>query len=170
MRWFLVIVFYLLSGCSAYQAWYGETKPGLTVYKLSDKSGIFTWSPKNTSAVVQADGDICVQGADIFHAQSGSIEVGNQLAAILKGLETTDLSSEDKALVAKISNDFSDLKTSTERNTFLSIGFFGICQLHANGALSDQDVLQLAKELIDRAALLPTEVTSNQTKRPGDAL
>jgi len=145
-----LILVALLSGCSAYKTWYGETKPMMTFAELPSESKLFVWSPKNNAAFINKDGKGCVQGAEVFNEQGGSLDISNSLLGILKGIQISDQSKpEDKALAAKITNDIIALRTNTERNTYLSIGMFGICQLQINGGLTNSEVLQLSQSLIN---------------------
>jgi hypothetical protein len=79
------------SGCSYYQLSHGETKPHVSFVNLSnpksnvtDGSTIYVWSPKNNAAVINKEGKGCIQGADVFHNQDGSIDVSNDLLKLVK--------------------------------------------------------------------------------------
>lgn len=140
----------VLSGCSAFQVWYGETKPMMTFAELPSESKLFVWSPKNNAAFVNASGQGCVQGAEVFHEKSGSVDISNELLSVLKGIEfSSDSSSEEKAIAVSVANEIVNLRTNTERNTYLSIGMFGLCQLHANGGVTNEELLKLVSELIE---------------------
>lgn len=165
----------ILSGCSAFGSWYGETKPMMTFAELPSKSTLFVWSPKNSAAFVNAEGKACVQGADVFHEKSGSVDVSNELLGILKGVQlSSESSSDEKALAISLANDIISLKTNSERTTYLSIGMFGLCQLQANGGITNQELLTLASELIEsslkvgiKAPLITEpEATSNNQSQP----
>ncbi|ALO40976.1 membrane lipoprotein lipid attachment site-containing protein [Pseudoalteromonas phenolica] len=144
-----ILALTLLSGCSVFQGWYGETKPMMTYAELPSESKLFVWSPKNNAAFVNSQGQGCVQGAEVFHEKSGSVDVSNELLGLIKGIELSpDSSSEEKALAVNIANEIVNLRTNTERNTYLSIGMFGLCQLQANGGVTNEDLLQLVSELI----------------------
>lgn len=158
-----------LNGCSAFQSWYGETKPMMTYAELPSESKLFVWSPKNNAAFVNEEGQGCVQGAEVFHEKGGTLSVSNELLGILKGIEIKPTSTqEDKALAISIANEIINLRTNTERNTFLSIGMFGLCQLQANGGISDQELLALTSQLIKSSLEIGgsnlTKIEINKTK------
>lgn len=139
-----------LSGCSAFGTWYGETKPMMTFAELPSKSTLFVWSPKNSAAFVNAEGKACVQGAEIFHEKSGSVDISNELLGVLKGVQlSSESSSEEKAIAISLANDIISLKTNSERTTYLSIGMFGLCQLQANGGITNAEILELVSKLIE---------------------
>ncbi|MDT8895714.1 hypothetical protein RSO41_13735, partial [Halomonas sp. I1] len=62
----MLISIITLSGCSAHGAWYGETKPSMRFAELPSKSTLYVWSPKNSAAFVNAQGNGCIQGADVL--------------------------------------------------------------------------------------------------------
>ena len=153
----IIPVIIALSGCSAFGTWYGETKPMMTFgdLKVIKSNGdeltskIFVWSPKNSAALINHEGRGCVQGAEVFHAKSGEIDISEDLLAMLTGINKSSTSTQtDKALALKITNDILALRTNSERNTFLSIGMFGLCQLQVNGALNKTDLLTLIESLL----------------------
>lgn len=146
----------LMSGCSAYGVWYGETKPMMTFAELTtedeegaeESSKLFVWSPKNSAAFVNSKGHSCVQGAEVFHEKSGELDVGAELIGVLKGLDlSSSKSGNDKALALKITNEIVSLRTNSERNTYLSIGMFGLCQLHQSGGISQTELQELVLKL-----------------------
>jgi hypothetical protein len=127
----------------------GEVNSGEVNLEASpeNSSRLFVWSPKNTAAFVNSDGKGCVQGAEVFHEKSGKVDVSNELLGILKGIDVGSESPEGSGLAIEIANEILALRTNTERNTYLSIGMFGLCQLQANGGLSNEELLELTKEL-----------------------
>ncbi|MDQ1210154.1 hypothetical protein QE380_003077 [Acinetobacter baylyi] len=168
------------SGCTSWsEIKHGETKPQISYVKLEygsgrDNSGkgkdketdelkskndikvdannsamIFAWSPKNNAAVINKDGKSCVQGADVFHAKEGSIDIGNDILNLVKGITP---SGNNELIATKITNKINQLKTNTERNSYLSIGMFGLCQLYVNGQLSESDLKTLVNTLITASA------------------
>jgi hypothetical protein len=149
----------LLSGCSVFGTWYGETKPMMTFAELTaggeggkvKSSKIFVWSPKNSAAFVNFEGHGCVQGAEVFHEKSGKVDVGAELLAVLSGIDLSKGSEGEKALALEITNEIVALRTNSERNTYLSIGMFGLCQLQANGGLTKIELLELMGKLLDNS-------------------
>lgn len=168
-----------LNGCSAFGTWYGETKPMMSFAELPSKSTLFVWSPKNSAAFVNGDGKACVQGAEVFHEKSGSVDISNEVLGLLKGVQlSADSSAEEKAIAVSLANDIINLKTNSERNTYLSIGMFGLCQLQANGGITKTELLALVSELIESSLQVgikvplisepeePSGETSNNQSKP----
>ncbi|MFN3581181.1 MAG: hypothetical protein ACK4VV_12005 [Pseudomonas sp.] len=167
---FVFLSMVLISGCSAYGGWFGETKPMMSFAELKaeDKDGnstaskLFVWSPKNSAAFVNHKGNGCVQGAEVFHEKSGKIDVSNELLGILKGIDISSSSSkEDKALALEITNEMVSLRTNSERNTYLGIGMFGLCQLQANGGITKDELLVLTGRLIESSLQIGKPSPSN---------
>ncbi|MFC6631765.1 hypothetical protein [Microbulbifer taiwanensis] len=166
---FLFLLVALISGCtSVLEGWYGETKPMMSFSELSPagsdgkspSSRLFVWSPKNSVAFVNQDGSGCIQGAEVFHEKSGNVNVSNELLGVLKGLDVSNKSSEEeKALALTITNEIVSLRNNTERNTYLGIGMFGLCQLQANGGLDTAEVMELTGLLINNAIDIRTPTT-----------
>jgi hypothetical protein len=169
-----------ISGCSAYQSYYGETKPMLTFAELKGRatqpnkndnsiskgsdgevlseevpvagsSKIFLWSPKNSAAIINGNGSGCIQGAEVVVEKSGKFELSADALAAIAAKPSAG-GSGDKALAVEIANAMLQLRTNSERNTFLSIGLFGLCQLAANGNLEKSAVSAAATKLIEEAA------------------
>jgi hypothetical protein len=171
---FLVLSVVLTTGCSAYGGWFGETKPMMSFAELKaeDKDGnvtaskLFVWSPKNSAAFVNHEGNGCVQGAEVFHEKSGKIDVSNELLGILKGIDITSSSSpEDKALAIEVTNEIVSLRTNSERNTYLGIGMFGLCQLQANGGVTNTELLVLIGQLIESSLQVGAPQKSTNPKQ-----
>ena len=150
------------SGCSYYQLSHGETKPHVSFAELKDGnsvegSKIFVWSPKNNAAISNTNGKGCMQGADVFHNEDVSIDISNKLLELVKGIAVSkNTSAEDKLVAIDTVSKIVQLKTNTERNTYLSLGMFGLCQLNANGGLSNTELLQLVGQLIEISAKIGT--------------
>ena len=163
-----------LSGCTSLaQIQRGETKPHISFTELPSKAQIFAWSPKNNAAVINKEGKGCIQGADIFHNEDVSIDISNKLLELVNGIALSkNTSAEDKLVAIDTVSKIVQLKTNTERNTYLSLGMFGLCQLNANGGLSNTELLELVGQLIETSAKIGTEgnkeltvVTTNELKR-----
>jgi hypothetical protein len=56
---------------------------------------------------------------------------------------------EDKALAIEVTNKIVSLRTHSERNTYLGIGMFGLCQLQTNGGVTNSELLVLIGQLIE---------------------
>ncbi len=124
---------------------------------------IFAWSPKNNAAVINKDGKSCVQGADVFHAKEGNMDIGNDILNLVKGVTP---SGNNELIATEITNKISQLKTNTERNSYLSIGMFGLCQLYVNGQLSSEKISELVKHLIDTSVNIVPKAENTTTLTP----
>lgn len=178
------------SGCTSfYGAYHGETKPNISYVKLeygnvnknkedkkikdnkndvvlngNDSVMIFVWSPKNSAALINKEGKGCIQGADVFHNQDASVDVSNDLLKLVKGISIDgNASTKDKLLAIQTVSQITQLKSNTERNTYLSIGMFGLCQLYANGKLTETELKELVEKLIDKSASITPKFESLTT-------
>ncbi|MEN4984040.1 hypothetical protein [Acinetobacter modestus] len=144
------------SGCSIAKITHGETKPHVSFVNLSnpnsnvtDGSTIYVWSPKNNAAVINKEGKGCIQGADVFHNEDVSVSVSNKLLEIVSGVATSpNVTADDKLAAINTVSKIVQLKTNTERTSYLSIGMFGLCQLYSNGKLNETELKELVEKLI----------------------
>ncbi|MDT8895260.1 hypothetical protein RSO41_11410 [Halomonas sp. I1] len=60
-------------------------------------------------------------------------------------------------MAISLANEIVNLKTTSERTTYLSIGMFGLCQLEANGGIANTELLSLVSKLIDNSLLIGTD-------------
>ena len=170
------------SGCSYYELTHGETKPHVSFVNLSnqnrnvtDGSTIYVWSPKNNAAVINKEGKGCIQGADVFHNEDININVSNKLLEIVSGIAVSpSVTTDDKLAAINTMSKIVQLKTNTERTSYLSIGMFGLCQLYSNGNLTEAELKTLVKKLITESAQLgqkseiSTTVTSSEKSSLAD--
>lgn len=108
-----------------------KTDKDITETVNNPMSTLFVWSPEHNAAIANKDGQGCVQGADVFNTKEGKFNISENLFALLKKTALSD--NSDTALNIEITNKLIQLKTNNERNTYFSMGMFGLCQLHANG-------------------------------------
>ncbi len=152
------------SGCSFAEIRRGETKPHISFVELTDQNNkatgvrVFAWSPQNNAAVLNKDGKGCVQGADVFNTKDSKIDIGNDILKLLKGI--TPSGDNSKLIATEITNKITQLKTNTERNSYLSIGMFGLCQLYANGQLSPAELKELVLKLMETSASIVPKIGS----------
>lgn len=105
-------------------------------------------------------------GSGCFSTSYSKFDIGNDILSLVKGITP---SGNDKLIAAEITNKIIQLKTNTERNSYLSIGMFGLCQLHLSGRLSEADLAKLVGQLITESAKIvpkiesPTAVNSSET-------
>lgn len=158
---YLLLTITLLSGCSAYHGWYGETKPMVSYVELTgtpkNEARLFVWSPKNNAAFANNRSQGCIQGAEIFHEKGGTVDISKDLIAMMSKIATSSSATpEEKAFAIKLTNDIVNLRSNTERTTYLSIGMFGLCQLNMNGGITNNELIRLVSELIEKSSSLKT--------------
>ena len=128
--------------------------------KMSDTgSGIFTWKTDRSAAVTYpASGKIgharaCMQMALSMTDSSSKIEaaISDSILKIIEKIPAEPTARDLIKITSEIQKTSKALNKATERTTFLMIGSFYLCQLHANG-LSEDFIKELGKELIKAAA------------------
>lgn len=175
MRVFLVILIgVMLSGCSANRIWYGSDVARLTYVRLTgvvddqgnvtsvkieststsgeNESGkdkhlgaLIAWSPEFNAAFISRSGHGCIQPATYSKTNSGNAEIPAEL--ISKGIASNSLTGDFSQALDK-------LISVSDQSTFLSIGVYGLCQMHANGGLSQAQLTELTEALFEKAASL----------------
>jgi len=167
-----VLMVILLTGCSANRIWYGSDVARLSYVLLEaelDDDGnvtsvdlrtspspsnddgknkkhlgaLMAWSPEFNAAFISKSGNGCIQPATYSKTNSANASVPAKIisSGVSSGNVTADFSQALEKLI-----------TVTDQSTFLSIGVYGLCQLHANGGLSDEQLTTLTKVLFEKAA------------------
>lgn len=168
----IIILATLISGCSANRIWYGSDVARLSYVKVNgvvDDQGDFkgikleesivsedentidekhigaliAWSPEFNAAFISHGGKGCIQPATYSKNNSGSIELPAEI--ISSGVESGSLKGDFSQALEK-------LITVSDQSTFLSIGVYGLCQLHANGGLTSEQLAELTQELFEKAS------------------
>jgi len=161
-----------LAGCSANRMWYGSDKARLSWVKLEGKPAangdiaiqvssdgeaassdqekthlgtVISWSPEFNAAYITDDGKGCIQPAIYARLGSGNVSFPAEVISAAGG----DVS-------AAYSQALEHLSKVTNQSTFMSIGFYGLCQLEANGGLSKADTAKLGLKLLELAQSVPT--------------
>ena len=131
--------------------------------KMSNSgSGIFTWKTDRSAAVTYPAGlpcgkikhaRACMQMALNMTDSSSKIEaaISDSILKIIEKIPDEPTASDLAKITSEIQKTSKALNKATERTTFLLIGSFYLCQLHANG-LSEDIIKELGKELIQAAA------------------
>lgn len=187
---FIIFVFtiFLLSGCSINEMWYGSPKARLSYVTLeglqpAKKTGkttaktttssvrgdnedkekppkgtrrvhlgtIISWSPEFNAAYVTDNGKGCIQPAAYAKTNSGNVSIPTSIS----------VNGDAENQPAQFSQALTALMKVTNQSTFLSVGLYGICQLHANGGLTKAQSEGLVKELIVKALSVPTDKPDN---------
>ena len=185
----LLILIVLISGCSANRMWYGSDVARLSYVKVNgvvDDQGklkgielekaigsedenamdqkhigaLIAWSPEFNAAFISRGGKGCIQPATYSKTNSGSAELPAEI--ISSGVASGSIKGDFSQALEK-------LITISDQSTFLSIGVYGLCQLHANGGLTNEQLASLVQELFDKASSangsskgsIPTDINSS---------
>jgi hypothetical protein len=178
----IIVLITLISGCSASRIWYGSDVARLSFVKVNgvlDANGKYTgieleesvgtedenavdqkhigaliaWSPEFNAAFISRGGKGCIQPATYSKTNSGSAELPAKI--ISSGVESGHIKGD-------FSQALENLITVSDQSTFLSIGLYGLCQLHANNGLTGEQLAKLIQELFEKAS---SANGSNQSKK-----
>mgnify|MGYP001200310977 CR=1 FL=1 len=160
----LLISLSLMTGCETLGgAW---TKKSTIAFKQPSGGSLSIWNAEMSAAVTFQSGEICMQRALAVKTTDAetSVNVSKAILAIATSIE----SNSDGDSLADISSSIKQtaelLNTSTERTTFLGLGLFYLCQISANGGLTDTQTAELIRILTLSAA--PSS-TSSAAKTSG---
>jgi hypothetical protein len=170
-------------GCSAHRIWFGSDLSVITSIKLvKDESGntrlvsnnlelgekytlegaLISWSPEFNAAFLNAEGKGCIQPAAYARLSSASVN----LPASAIGSGTGQVDGSYTQLLKELAN-------VTDQSTFLSVGFYGICQLHANGGVANDAVEEMVKELLKQAVAMGNTLaaeSNNEAEEQGSSI
>lgn len=144
-----------LSGCAT---WFKTTS---IAFKEQTGGSLAAWDSSLSAAVAYPDGALCMQrattaknieasaAAKISDAVLQLTEAGKSLAAD-KNISGSDLAQ----ISAAVKSTTNSLSTTTERTAFLDFGLFYICQISANGGLTDTQTTQLIQTLLISASTI----------------
>lgn len=121
---------------------------------------IFVWDTDVSTAVMNKEGHTCIQRALTTKDIAASGVLSDSILNLTKTLEKTQNPKERELLSVAIAQTSTLLTTTTERTAFLDTGLFYICQLGANKALTQSEVVTLSQEVIKSAAGLETNKAS----------
>ena len=158
-----IILSLTLQGCSLWHAKWGPDKPHISYVKLEDEKNnpigtLYVWNPDDTGAFISNKGDACLQVAEIFKTQKAELEAAIKMGALLEKAENIDTSL--KQVIEETATKLSDKDAAA---TFLSIAMFNICMYEMNGALDKDQVTEITKHAITKAAeIATTKVTKTE--------
>lgn len=167
-----ILMVVLVTGCSASRIWYGSDVARLSFVQIEAKldgdgevtsvelrtessesvddgkekkhlGALMAWSPEFNAAFISQSGNGCIQPATYSKTNSANASVPAEIisSGVSNGNVTADFSQALEKLI-----------TVTDQSTFLSIGVYGLCQLHANGGLTKDQLASLTKVLFEKAA------------------
>lgn len=167
-----ILMVLFVAGCSANRIWYGSDVARLSYVlleaELDDEGNVksielktspsnsndnakskkhlgalMAWSPEFNAAFISKSGNGCIQPATYSKTNSANASIPAQIisSGVSSGNVTADFSQALEKLI-----------TVTDQSTFLSIGVYGLCQMHANGGLTQAQLTQLTSALFEKAA------------------
>jgi hypothetical protein len=177
----ILVALALLAGCSANKIWYGSDVARISYVMLeaeldddgnvtrvdiktapTEKSesgknkkhlgALMAWSPEFNAAFISKSGNGCIQPATYSKTNSANTSIPAEIisSGVTKGDVTADFTQALEKLI-----------TVTDQSTFLSIGVYGLCQLHANEGLTDAQLTSLTELLFEKAAAAQGSMNSN---------
>lgn len=158
---FLIIMTILFSGCAT-------TKRSSVAFRKDTGGSLSVWNAEMSAAIAYNNGKMCMQPALV--AKTTNVDVDLKVSEALLNLTKAQLIASDKGasnladLGVNIKQALAVLTASTERTTFLSSGLFYLCQLGANGLVSQQDMNAEIGKLIEESARIPSTASTSQTE------
>ena len=160
---FLVSILTLLSGCETLTGAWGK-KSSIAFVKDSGGS-LSVWNAEMSAAVAYESGQICMQRAlavktidteTAVKISDSMLALSTAAQAAIKDGDSSDLAS----ITTSLKETASLLTTSTERTTFLDLGMFYLCQISANGGLTDNQTAELVQIIALAGASINSEGAS----------
>ena len=118
---------------------------------LTQKDTLFIWGADYNGAMINKDGQTCMQAASYARSTESSLDISASLLKVLKGIDLNN--DNDKLIALKITESITTLQATSQQSTYLSAGLFGICILHANNALNQGEALVAINNLIKASEL-----------------
>lgn len=145
-----------ISGCA-------HTKRSSIAFIKDSGGSLSIWDADMSAAVGYQDGQICMQRAlAIKTIDAGAmVKVSEAMLALSEAAReaaTNGTSAELASVTATIKETATLLTTSTERTTFLDLGMFYLCQISANGGITDEQTATLVKIIAVAGASIKTAV------------
>lgn len=142
----------VLSGCASF-------KKSSIAFNTNSKGSLSIWNADMSAAVAYPDGQMCMQRALAIKTKDASVTTKVSEAIVALSNTATQLSKEGKSgelasIVGTLKETATLLTTSTERTAFLDMGLFYLCQISANGSLTDTQTAELARVISISAASL----------------
>ncbi|QTC91758.1 hypothetical protein [Brevundimonas goettingensis] len=151
----------VLSACDTIPKYGSRSLISLADQQHQTIGSLFVWSNDVNAGMITRNGEVCMQRAMTTRTSSfgGSASAPSSLIDLSKAARTAADKGDEAAaiqLAAAYREAAASLSTTTERTAFLDIGMFYICQLEANGAISQSQAALLTQQLIrDTATMVP---------------
>lgn len=148
-----------LAGCTAW------SKRSSVAFVKNSGGSLSIWNPDMSAAVGYEAGQICMQRALAIKTidAKATIKVSEAMLALAGAAQAAAISGDNADLAnvtASLKQTATLLTTSTERTTFLDLGMFYLCQISANGGLTDTQTAELVKIIsISGASINNNEVS-----------
>lgn len=153
-----VVATILFSGCA-------DMKRSTVSFEAGKGGALSIWEPDMSAAVLYPSGQMCMQRAlaIVTHDTAVTASVSEAVLQLSRAAaKASDQNRNDDLakIAATIKQTASLLTTTTERTAFLDFGLFYICQMSANGSLTDSQTAQLVKAVTLAAASLDLPANS----------
>lgn len=149
MRTHVVIMSLLLAfsvaGCAT-------VKRSSIAFQKDSGGSLSVWNADMSAAVTYPQGQMCMQRALAVKTVEAELttkvsEAIIALSDVAKNAASTGQNAELASLVASIRQTAALLTTTTERTAFLDLGMFYVCQISANGSLTDHQTAEVLRSL-----------------------
>jgi len=145
------------------------TKRSSVAFNQDSGGGLSVWNPDMSAAVAYSSGQICMQRALAIKAvdSSTSVKLSDAILKLSIAAEKSANPQELLSLSNTIKQTVSLLTTTTERTAFLDMGMFYLCQISANGGLTDTQVAELLKILAITGSAMSTNAIGEAVAEAG---
>ena len=160
---FCIAIMVLLFGCAT-QSRTNKTGAGIFTWK-TDRSAAITY-PAGAAGTKMPYARGCMQMALSMTDSNSKIEaaLSDSILKIIDKLPKNPKSEDLAKITTEIQRTSKALNKSTERTTFLMVGYFYLCQLQANG-LSEDKVVTLGTAIVEGAANLEHDESMVSTQK-----
>lgn len=145
-----------LAGCA-------HTKRSSIAFVKESGGSLSIWDADMSAAVGYETGQICMQRALAITTidANATLQISEAILALSKAVDTAYQQQTDPKALADLTASLKQtatlLTTSTERTTFLDLGMFYLCQISANGGLTDTQTAELLKIIAISGASMNTD-------------
>lgn len=119
----------------------------------SERSTLFIWSAEYNGAMINGSGSTCMQAASYARSTTTTVDISSSLITAFTKIDLRSGDETDKLLALHIAEAISNLTETSKQSTYLSAGLFGLCQLHANGGLPDEQLINAIHKVVEASSL-----------------
>ncbi|MGV7225192.1 MAG: hypothetical protein ACQ9MH_27210 [Nitrospinales bacterium] len=133
---------------------------------ITKKNTLFIWGADYNGAMINDTGKTCIQAASYARSTDSTLDISASLLKVLKGINLDN--DDDKLIALRITESITSLQANSQQSTYLSAGLFGICILHANGALKNDEALKAINNLIKASEFKVPKIEVNNSEKNSD--